>query len=203
MPLLWIDLETTGLNFDQDIPIEVGLILTTFDLTEISRRNWICRVKDYDYEPRNLFVHDMHSRNGLLQELFDTEPWSSYSRLDEIMENWLHFELFHLPKYNSEEPIHPAGSSVYFDVRFVERRFPSLFRRLHYRYLDVSSIKMLALIEGHEYDKGPEDIHRALSDLDNDIDWLKKFMSLGRVIREQNERFATAYVETSKNLERR
>lgn len=173
--LLWIDIETTGLNPSQDIPLEVGLILMEEGMglnKEIGRRNWICKVYNFDFVPHDQFVADMHTKNGLLDRLRDdnTKVYPSYSYIDDEMTDWIMTYVPEIPK------LHPAGSSVHFDRAFIERRFPRLNSHLHHRHLDVSSVKMLYPQVGLEYDKGPEDNHRALSDLDHDIEWLKNFL---------------------------
>jgi oligoribonuclease len=170
--LLWLDMETTGLNFEQDIPLEVGIILMEENgMVEIARKSWLCTCINFIWEPNNEFVHKMHTDNGLLEEMH-AHPfvYGSYYEIDnEICEWILHDALKDHPGYQ----LHPAGSSVHFDVRFAERRFPKFYSLLHHRHFDVSSIKMLSMLNGNEYDKGPDDPHRALADLDNDINWLK------------------------------
>jgi len=167
--LLWIDLETTGLSFTQDVPIEVGMILTEEkDLKEIARCSWLIRMPGYNYVPTVEFVKNMHIENGLLRELHKAGDFTA-SMHDERMVAWLRMVC---PNVDEIE-LHPAGSSVHFDVRFIEQWFPELYSLLHHRHFDVSSIKMLSMIKGEEYDKGPVDPHRALGDLDNDIQWIK------------------------------
>lgn len=174
--LLWIDIETTGLSPFQDIPLEVGLILMDEGANlhlEIGRRNWICAVENFHFEPDDQFVADMHTRNGLLAELRNAKKvYQSYFEIDDEITDWI-MTYVDIPTTQ----LHPAGSSVHFDRSFIERRFPRLNSHLHHRHLDVSSVKMLFPQVGLEYDKGPEDVHRALSDLDNDIEFLKHFLS--------------------------
>lgn len=173
--LLWIDTETTGLDPERDIPLEVGLILMEEGANlhrEIGRRSWICAVKDFDFYPSDQFVHEMHTKNGLLNDLkIAKKVYQSYNEIDDEMCDWL------FTFVDPTTTLHPAGSSVHFDVDFIRRRFPRLAHHLHHRYLDVSSVKMLYPQIGREYDKGPEDIHRTLSDLDHDIAWLQWFLS--------------------------
>lgn len=169
--LLWIDLETTGLDPVQDIPLEVGLILMEENgMVEIARRSWLCSVYGFDYMPHDQFVHEMHTKNGLLYDLkIAKKTYPSFSFIDDEMCDWLF-------TFTDVQQFTPAGSSVHFDVDFIRKRFSRLANHLHHRHLDVSSVKMLYPLIGEEYEKGPEDIHRALSDLDNDIAWLKKFI---------------------------
>jgi len=171
--LLWLDMETTGLDYEVDIPIEVGIILMKENgLKEVARKSWLCAVRDFDFHPYEQFVHRMHTDNGLLAELEQATVFRSYSDVDDTICAWLDANT------PPEEILYPAGSSVHFDVRFAERRLPQLYSKFYHRHLDVSSIKMLSMLVGAEYDKGPADPHRALGDLDNDILWLKNFLAL-------------------------
>lgn len=172
--LCWIDLETTGLDpFDDEI-LECGIILTEMDLTEIVRHSWVF---PYPYDARenhNVIVKDMHDKNGLWIECDKLYNFHSLSEptWQEIV-NWV--------EYHAEgRKLYPAGSSVHFDTTFLKlHNFgQKLESMLYHRHFDVSSIKMLAQVAGGTYDKGPEDPHRALGDLDNDINWLKDNMRL-------------------------
>jgi oligoribonuclease len=166
--LLWIDLETTGLNFYQDIPLEVGIILTDHDLKEIARFSTLCAVVGYNFEPQNEFVYQMHSDNGLLEDLGFAPVYSNYTKIDEEISAFLE-------EFNPQvDDLHPAGSSVWFDVRFCERYFPHTHAHFHHRHYDVSSVKMFKETLEGEYDKTP-DAHRAIADLEIDIAWVKDF----------------------------
>ena len=179
--LLWIDIETTGLNVTQDIPLEVGFILTHDNYTamgEVARMNWICKVHNWDFEPHDPFVHDMHTKSGLLDLLrrSNTE-YQSYHAIDLQMMDWLQSQAYGFLGLDGTYPsLHPAGSSVHFDRTFLKKYFPLVESLLHHRHLDVSSVKMLYPFVGLEYHKEPEDPHRALADLDLDIAWLNKFV---------------------------
>lgn len=175
--LCWIDLETTGLNSMQDIPLEVGIILTDIRLNEFARESWLCTVRDFIWEPTDPFVLEMHTKNGLLEEMNNVVgQYISYTTIDEEIEDWLIKQL--TLQYGLTERqnlvIHPAGSSVHFDLDFIRKRFPSFYRQLHHRHYDVSSIKMFYQTLLGAYDPGPIDDHRALADLDNDIAWIRQ-----------------------------
>lgn len=170
--LCWIDLETTGLSYAQDIPMEVGIILTDIRLKEIARMSWLCNVRDWDFVPQNEFVLDMHTKNGLLGELYQSEEatWNLY---DQSITDWISDEAGSFADYEPVQ-LHPAGSSVHFDVRFCEKFFPTFSSMLHHRHYDVSSVKMFYQTLLGTYDTGPVDPHRALGDLDNDIAWIRE-----------------------------
>jgi oligoribonuclease len=171
--LLFLDMETTGLDYFADIPLEVGIILMEEKgMREIARNSWLCRVQGFIAEPTNEFVFNMHTKNGLLAELREssTRTWDSFSQIDDDICSWVERESIEV--FGTEPGTwYLAGSSVHFDRRFAERRFPRFNSMLHHRHFDVSSIKMLSMLEGESYEKG-EEPHRALADLDLDIAWV-------------------------------
>ena len=172
--LCWIDLETTGLDPNDDFILECGIILTEMDLTEIARCSWVFPFPIDEKENYVQVVQDMHTKNGLWQECDEryADKW-----LSEII--W-HNVVDWLAAYSEGAKLYPAGSSVHFDTTFLQLDATGghhLYEQLYHRHFDVSSIKMLAQVAGGKYDKGPEDPHRALADLDNDIAWLRENLS--------------------------
>lgn len=174
--LCWIDLETTGLDPLDDYILECGIILTKMDLTEVARQSWVFPFPIDEKPNYDQIVQDMHTKNNLWVECDEkySDKWFSEFIWGNIVD-WL-------DSYGEGAKLYPAGSSVHFDTSFLANDGlggHKVYGKLYHRHFDVSSIKMLAQVAGGKYDKGPEDPHRALGDLDNDINWLKDNLSVG------------------------
>jgi oligoribonuclease len=146
--------------------LELGIMLAEDD-NIITQRSWLIRDKPFfvqDLRPR---VIEMHTNNGLFDEVrLYGEP------IQRVEEEALQFVKSNMPP---ETPWKLAGSSVHFDRSFLDKRMPKFANRLHYRILDVSSIKESLydwapeLVEARPEPKGN---HRALPDcIDSFHEW--------------------------------
>lgn len=155
---VWLDLEMTGLDPDDCAIIEIGVIITGPDLRpldEIERVVWQPEEVLQRMEP---VVREMHTKNGLLAKVRASSTSLRVAERD-VMELVAHH-------------CHPgegvlAGNSIHTDRRFLIKYMPMLERYLHYRMVDVSSLKVLsrAWYPGFsEPRKGPTG-HTALADL--------------------------------------
>ena len=185
MTLLWLDLETTGLDPFEDKILEIGIILTDHELKWITQASWVVgylhpderdfirkRADVNDPHNPNPFVADMHTKNNLWHEVLGS--LEDAKMVNKYIQNWLEENA---PRtYDMSDkilPLHPAGSSVHFDVEFLKFYMPEVVKYFHHRHYDVSSIKMYyETLEG-TYDSGPEDKHRVLDDLRNDLNWVQ------------------------------
>lgn len=179
--LLWIDLETTGTDLAQDRILEIGAIVTDFDLNEQEHYHGIVRLAPD--EPDALIadpvVRDMHTRNGLLDDCF-TSPYAKplhehTAPLVELVAPYLN------PK------ITLAGSGVsYFDRRFLDEGFPRLTERLNYWSVDFGVVRrFLRDIAGIEVTgRAPrEKRHRALDDLEDHLAEARNIVGYLQMIR--------------------
>lgn len=131
---VWCDLEMTGLDVDTCSIIEMGLIITGPDLkplVEWERAIWQPEESLLRMEP---FVRDMHTRNGLLERVRASET-SLRSAEKEAMETVLQH-------CDCGEGI-LSGNSIHTDRTFISRYLPGFDRVLHYRMVDVSSLKIV------------------------------------------------------------
>ncbi len=134
--LVWIDCEMTGLDPKRDELIEVAAIVTDFDLNPLDAgMQVVIRPSDAAREGMNDFVTAMHKRSGLLEEL------DSGVALEDAEQQVLAYIKQHAPQ-ERKAPI--AGNSIGTDRMFIQAYMPLVDQHLHYRAVDVSSIKELA-----------------------------------------------------------
>ncbi|WP_168626791.1 MULTISPECIES: oligoribonuclease [unclassified Cryobacterium] len=134
--LVWIDCEMTGLDISVDELIEVAVVITDFDLNVLDEGITVV-IKPDPSALANMsdFVRDMHTESGLLAEL---ENGMSLSDAEFAVNEYI---LKHVP-VQQQAPL--AGNTIGTDRTFLARYMPRVDAHLHYRNVDVSSIKELA-----------------------------------------------------------
>ncbi|SDK70418.1 oligoribonuclease [Cryobacterium psychrotolerans] len=134
--LVWIDCEMTGLDLDNDELVEIAVVITDFDLNLIGPGLDIV-IKPDASALANMgdFVRDMHTSSGLINEI--PNGVSVAEAEFQVLEYILQF----IP---AEQKAPLAGNSIGTDRAFLTRYMPRLDKQLHYRNVDVSSIKELA-----------------------------------------------------------
>jgi oligoribonuclease len=157
---LWIDLETTGLDPDNDRIIEVGWFLSE-RTRQITDEQSVLITPDkiaWELMQQDLFVQTMHTQNELLSDMERFGSIMPEDAEDQILED--------LAKYEDELFI-LAGSSVHFDRGFIRNWMPRLDRKLMHRHMDVSTIKLFLqdLDYGFYVERQHETKHRAMSDV--------------------------------------
>lgn len=168
--IVWIDCEMTGLSIEHDALIEVAALVTDFDLNQLGDGiDVIIKPPAAALEQMNDFVRDMHTKGGLLEEL------DGGLSMEEAEAQVMAYITEHAP----EERRWPlAGNTVSTDRNFLARDMPALESHLHYRIIDVSSIKELARRwYPRAYFSAPTKGggHRALADIRESIDELRYF----------------------------
>ena len=169
--LVWVDCEMTGLDLGKDQLVEIAVIVTESDLTELdSGLNIIIRPADLAVlDSMDEVVREMHTASGLLEEI------PNGVTLAEAEEKILDYVRQYVPD-SRKAPL--AGSSVYVDRGFLARDMPALDSHLHYRVVDVSSIKEMARRwYPRAYFASPEKRgnHRALGDIRESIAELRYY----------------------------
>lgn len=163
-PIVWIDCEMTGLDLSRDALVEVAAIVTDEQLTPLDDGiDVIICPPDEALTGMDPFVVDMHTTSGLLAELADGVS------LAEAEQQVLDYVRSHVPEAR-KAPL--AGSSVHMDRAFLSRDMPTLTEHLHYRIVDVSSIKELVRRwYPRVYFAAPDKRggHRALADIRDSI----------------------------------
>jgi oligoribonuclease len=168
--LVWIDCEMTGLDIGADALIEVAALVTDFDLNVLGEGiDIIIKPPAEALEQMNDFVRTMHESSGLLDELDDGVTMA------EAEERVLAYIKEHCPD-GSRPPL--AGNTVATDRSFLLRDMPELEAFLHYRIVDVSSIKELSrrwFPRAYFQAPAKRGNHRALADIQESIEELRYY----------------------------
>lgn len=162
--LLWIDLEMTGLSPEKDRIIEAAAIATDFELNEIATFEAVVKVPEELMKERmvgEFWEKNAESRDALMAQ-------NASGKDSETVEK----ELLKFVKKHFGDEVYLAGNSIHQDRKFIDKEWPKLAAKLHYRMLDVSAWKVYfenAL--GKKFTK--RDMHRALDDINGSIEELK------------------------------
>ena len=134
--LVWIDCEMTGLSLEHDALVEVAALVTDSELEVLGEGiEVVIRPPAAALEQMLDIVRGMHTTSGLLEEL------EAGITLEDAEAQVLNYVRTHVPVAR-KAPL--AGNTVYVDRGFLARDMPALDDHLHYRLVDVSSIKELA-----------------------------------------------------------
>jgi oligoribonuclease len=160
--LVWLDLEMTGLDVAEHAILQAAVVITDDKLNVLDELCLEVWQPERVLDKMGPFVVDMHQKTGLLTKVRASklETRDAEQKLLALVAKWC---------------THPAtlcGNSIWQDRRFVERYMPGLAGYLHYRMIDVSSLKVLvARWYGEEalFKKPTEAEHDALFDVKNSI----------------------------------
>ncbi len=166
--LVWIDLEMTGLDPNGHVILEIATIITDKDLNVLAEGpNLILHQPDSALAGMNAEVRQMHAAHGLLDEVA-----KSTISLSDAEQQTFDF----IKKHCQKDQAVLAGNSIGTDKNFLSKYMPKIIEFLHYRIIDVSTVKLLAW---NWYPNIPEfekkDTHRALEDIKESINELKYY----------------------------
>ncbi|MBK0419998.1 oligoribonuclease [Leucobacter sp. CSA1] len=168
--IVWIDCEMTGLDVDRDGLCEIAVIVTDFELTPLDAGfDVVIDPGTEAMDHMSDFVRKMHETSGLLPRI---EAGVSVADAEEQV-------LAYLKRFVTagRRPL-VAGNTIGMDRRFIAKYMPALEERLHYRSIDVSTVKELsrrwypAAYFGAPEKRGG---HRALADIAESIQELAYF----------------------------
>ena len=168
--LVWIDCEMTGLDPDRDGLCEIAVIVTDFDLIPLHPGfELVINPGAEALEQMNSFVRGMHEKSGLLPRI------EAGVSVEEAERQVIDYLAQHVTA--GRRPL-VAGNTIGMDRRFIAKYMPTLEEKLHYRSIDVSTIKELsrqwfpAAFFGAPAKRGG---HRALADIAESIQELAYF----------------------------
>ena len=134
--LVWMDLEMTGLDHTSDVIVEIATLITDDQLEIVAEGpDLVIHATDEQLAAMDPFVVDMHTRSGLLDQIK-----ASTITLEEAGAATLAFIKEHVPE---ERAVPLCGNSIGTDRRFLDAYLPDIENWLHYRSIDVSSVKEL------------------------------------------------------------
>jgi oligoribonuclease len=168
--LVWIDCEMTGLNPEIDCLVEVAVVITNSELEILDAGlDLVIKPRAESWSQMNDFVRQMHTQSGLVDDIENS------IELEEAEQLILDYIKKFVPN-EKEAPL--AGNSIGTDRMFLNRYMPNLDKYLHYRNIDVSSIKELTrrwyprvYFQLPKKDGG----HRALADILESIQELRYY----------------------------
>ena len=163
--LAWMDLEMTGLDPKRHVIVEIATLITDDNLEIVAEGpDLVIHASDEDLAKMDDFVTDMHTSSGLLQLIKE-----STLTLEEAGDLTLAFLKTHLPEAR-RVPL--CGNSIAMDRRFLDHYLPEIENFLHYRSIDVTTLKELCK-RWHPsiYGKAPQKAgnHRALEDIKDSV----------------------------------
>jgi oligoribonuclease len=170
--LVWMDLEMTGLDVERDVIVEIAVLATsatTLEPLDSGLSVVVAQPPDV-LAGMSDFVRQMHERSGLL-----TEITGAGVPLEEAGRRVLEYIKGHVPEPRT---VPLCGNSIGMDRRFLARYLPDIEEHLHYRSIDVSSIKELCrrwYAEPFSARPQKADDHRALPDIQASIGELRYY----------------------------
>ncbi len=160
-----MDLEMTGLDHTSDVIVEIATLITDDELTILAEGpDLVIHVDDAVLAGMDPIVVEMHTRSGLLTAIRE-----STVSLEEAGAATLEFIKMHVPEPRS---VPLCGNSIGTDRRFLARYLPAIEDHLHYRSVDVSTVKELAKRWYPNVDNGrpfKAGAHRALDDIRDSV----------------------------------
>ena len=162
--LIWIDCEMTGLSLEKDVLVEIAVLVTDSELNVIGEGvDVVIKATPEQLAGMNEFVTTMHTTSGLITEI--PKGISVKEAEDRV--------LAYLESASTQPGKSPlAGNSVGVDRSFIARDMPRLNEYLHYRTVDVSSIKELTrrwFPKAYFNAPAKTGNHRALGDIQDSI----------------------------------
>lgn len=173
--ICWIDVETTGVDHNSDVLLEVAAILTDLQGNEISRYTGPTLVSysadelDALMENSHERVREMHAKSGLLADLYSgmdmktLQEAVSLTELDRSLSAWVQ-------EQELERRPYVGGNSITLDRNFLEINTPEFFNTLHYRSVDATTIMLFLGALGHTVPRREGNYtHRAIDDITESV----------------------------------
>lgn len=160
--LVWIDLEMTGLDYNNDVILEIATIITDSDLNIVATGpDLVIHHPDQVLEKMNQFCQELHGKSGLTEKIK-----ASTITMQQAEELTLTF----LQRYCEKNTAPLCGNSVWFDRIYLKKDMPLIADFLHYRTVDVTSFKiMIGRWANQDIVFKKKNVHRALDDIQESI----------------------------------
>lgn len=164
--MFWLDMEMTGLDVEKEVPIEVAVIICDLEFKELEVYHAIIKQPKEYLDRMDDWNREHHGASGLTAAVPNGKPPAEVEReLTQLIDR--HFQ---------GEPAVLCGNSIGQDRLFINRYFPNLAKKLHYRMLDVTSWKVVYQnMLGIKFEK--KNSHRAIDDIRESISELRHYLS--------------------------
>lgn len=165
---MWLDMEMTGLDVEKEVPIEIALIITDEKWTELDQYHAIIQQPQNYLDSMDDWNKKTHGASGLTKLVPE-------GKNPEIVES----EILEIIKkhFSEKDRVVLAGNSIFQDRIFLTKYFKKLSERLHYRMIDVTAFKVVFNNCFRVSYAKPESGHRAINDVRESINELKKYLS--------------------------
>jgi oligoribonuclease len=165
---VWVDLEMTGLDPEKDCIVQIATIVTDEHFNELASLDLVVWQPESALETMSPFVRKMHTDNGLIERIR-----ASSMSLAEAEQKTLEMVTTHVPYRKGIL----AGNSIWQDRRFLMKYMPVLEAYLHYRQIDVSTLKVVSSAWWGNKGLPPAkaSTHTALEDIRASIEELKHY----------------------------
>lgn len=166
--LFWIDMEMTGLDVDREVIIEVAALITDLNFNVIDNYEAVVKQPQYYLDRMDDWNKSHHGQSGLVAKVpHGQDPEKVEDELITLVKE-------HFPPDQGKAIL--AGNSIMQDRLFINKYMPRFANLLHYRMLDVTSMKLIFNAKyGLKFQK--RGAHRALDDIQDSIDELKFYLS--------------------------
>jgi oligoribonuclease len=166
--IVWVDIETTGLNKEKDVVLETACIITDHLLNHIESVSYVIHHPNEILDGMDDWCKKQHGKSGLIDEIKN-----STTTLAEAEKGLLAL----VKKYTLPKTAPMGGNSVHFDRAFLEKYMPNFVGHLSYRNVDVSSIMELCkrwcpLVNPY---LGQGVRHRAMDDIKSSISQAERY----------------------------
>lgn len=168
--LLWVDLEMTGLDTANDVILEVAAEVTDFDFKTLASYEAVIVQPEEKMKQMNEWCLTQHTASGLLERI-KAEGRAEKEVIHELV-GFIKAEF-------GDEPAVLAGNSIHNDRNFIKVWWPEVDSVLHYRMMDVSSLKILmqakygVIFTKKEVHRAFDDIQASIAELQHYLEWLK------------------------------
>ncbi|XP_014673223.1 PREDICTED: oligoribonuclease, mitochondrial-like isoform X2 [Priapulus caudatus] len=170
--IVWMDLEMTGLNVDIDHILEIACLITDDQLNiVVEGPNLILHQPESVMNEMNDWCKEHHGQSGLTEAVIKSDISLQMAEV-----SMLSFLRQHVPQ--GKCPL--GGNSIHVDKKFLDKYMPQLMHHLHYRIIDVSSIKELCrrwYPSVYSRVSAKKGAHRAMDDIRESIHELKLYRS--------------------------